>query len=277
MNTNHWMSLIDDTCSISELSIPGTHNSGAEKTTGVGKCQSTSIKYQLDNGVRFLDIRCIVKNDELKVYHGIINEHLSFEEVMKYCYDFLKTNQKETILFCLKNENGEKKEKFEEILWKHIAEKPDKWHLEETIPRLNAVRGKIILFRRFSKTSGNIMGIDVSHGWKDNNKRFEIKLPGSSVIIQDKYEVKTADEKFEYIKALLDEAKGKASPSNMYLNFASGYVKIIGVPSVSKVSNGVNPMLNAYFTTYPKEKYGILLMDFADKDAIIKLINSNLK
>lgn len=26
-----------------------------------------------------------------------------------------------------------------------------------------------------------------------------------------------------------------------------------------------------------KEKYGILLMDFADKDAIIKLINSNLK
>jgi 1-phosphatidylinositol phosphodiesterase len=274
IDAEKWMGSIDSSCFVSELSIPGTHDSGATLKSFVGQCQSMDIKKQLKCGVRFLDIRCIVKKDELKVYHGIINEFLSFEQLLNYCYNFLKKNQTETILFCLKNEDSKDEKKFEEIFIKHVEKNPNQWHLEETIPQLKMVRGKIVLFRRFSKTNGK-MGIDVSHSWKNNNPRFEIKLFDGSVIIQDKYEVKSADEKFGYVKTLLEEAIGIANSSQMYLNFASGYVKILGVPSVSKVSNGVNADIQKYFKTNPKGKYGSVLMDFVKKEVVNQLICSN--
>lgn len=56
------MSQLDDNKRLSEMTIPGTHDSGTY-TLGDGpvdsaaKCQTQSIAEQLNNGIRYLDIR----------------------------------------------------------------------------------------------------------------------------------------------------------------------------------------------------------------------------
>lgn len=55
---NRWMAELDPSYPLSALSIPGTHNS---PTCYVAlpsvRCQAVSVREQLDNGVRFLDVR----------------------------------------------------------------------------------------------------------------------------------------------------------------------------------------------------------------------------
>ena len=57
---NDWMSPLDGGLLLSQLSIPGTHDSGArfEPLSRTAKCQTLTIGQQLDAGARFLDIRC---------------------------------------------------------------------------------------------------------------------------------------------------------------------------------------------------------------------------
>ncbi|MDW6064288.1 hypothetical protein SAZ11_48095 [Streptomyces sp. FXJ1.4098] len=52
-----WMSGIKDSVSITDLSIPGTHESGALHpglSMGYAQCQEEALDWQLDSGVRFL-------------------------------------------------------------------------------------------------------------------------------------------------------------------------------------------------------------------------------
>ena len=54
-----WMKELPDNTPLREMSIPGTHDSGALHSIGdvAGKCQDLSIADQLAIGVRFFDIR----------------------------------------------------------------------------------------------------------------------------------------------------------------------------------------------------------------------------
>lgn len=63
--------------------IPGTHDSGAMHSIFdvAGKCQDLNIQQQLKIGVRFLDIRLRLKNDELEVVHSFVEQKLSFRSV----------------------------------------------------------------------------------------------------------------------------------------------------------------------------------------------------
>src|SRR5688500_16988143 len=57
---SNWMGSLPDATNVAQLSIPGTHDSGArtEPVGGTAKCQNLSIADQLTAGVRYLDIRC---------------------------------------------------------------------------------------------------------------------------------------------------------------------------------------------------------------------------
>lgn len=68
------MKNLDDSLLISDMTIPGTHDSGALHSIFdvAGKCQDLNIKQQLKVGVRFLDIRLRLKNNELEVVHSFV-------------------------------------------------------------------------------------------------------------------------------------------------------------------------------------------------------------
>ena len=78
-----WMKNLSDNTLISEMIIPGTHDSGAMHSLFdvSGKCQDMKISDQLKIGVRFLDIRLQLLNNELVVVHSFVDQNLKFSKV----------------------------------------------------------------------------------------------------------------------------------------------------------------------------------------------------
>ena len=103
----NWMSGLPDATSVSRLSIPGTHDSGAlfEPISGTAKCQNIGIAAQLNMGVRFLDIRCRHIDNAFAIHHGAIYQNLNFQDVINACITFLNANPTETILMSVKEEH----------------------------------------------------------------------------------------------------------------------------------------------------------------------------
>lgn len=95
-----WMSKVSDNTKIKDLSIPGTHDSGAMHSLFdvAGKCQDVSIIKQLDMGVRFFDIRLQLVDNELNVVHSFVDQELKFEWVLNYYKNFLKDYNSEFLL-----------------------------------------------------------------------------------------------------------------------------------------------------------------------------------
>ncbi len=126
-----WMSNIDDLKSLTEITIPGTHDSGTSNGHDVvsdpyTKTQYLSIFDQLLTGIRFFDIRCIKKsNGRFDIYHGVIKiSYLNFHDVLNQCKDFLKVYPWEVILMSIKNEDDANLYSTTQFSGKHIIISP---------------------------------------------------------------------------------------------------------------------------------------------------------
>ena len=94
------------------MTIPGTHDSGARYDKKKSllclpeacACQTMSIKSQLESGVRFLDIRLHHQINKFKIFHGIIDLGLSFDDVIHAMRKFLKSNGQEAIVMYYREE-----------------------------------------------------------------------------------------------------------------------------------------------------------------------------
>lgn len=169
VHTNHthdyarWMGSIPSSLPLSALSIPGTHNSHTHyRALPSVRCQIKSVKVQLENGIRFLDVRVQpshatdLRKKDLYLVHGGFPISLTgvkyFEPVLETCYAFLRENPSETILISLKREGvgSATDEHLAEILEKHyIDPQRSKWYTDTKIPYLGDVRGKLVLIRRY--------------------------------------------------------------------------------------------------------------------------------
>ena len=206
-NLSRWMEQLDHACSLSYLSLPGTHNS---PTCHVAlpsvRCQAVGVREQLDNGVRFMDVRVSANpdNDDLTLVHSAFpisltgNKYLD-SHLLSDVYAFLDANPSETVLISLKREGTGKGDdaKFSRVLHQSGrylgGDNARRWFTEPRIPSLGEVRGKCVLVRRFGlddslrgEHEGRGWGIDGS-SWPDN---CEDAPTGSGLIrVQDFYEV----------------------------------------------------------------------------------------
>ncbi|KAH9865627.1 hypothetical protein J1614_009212 [Plenodomus biglobosus] len=179
-----WMADIPDTIPISALSIPGTHNSHTHyRALPSVRCQDVDIKTQLENGIRFLDIRLQPAHSTdtaekiLYLVHGAFPVSLTgpkyFEPVLQTCYDFLSAHPSETIILSLKREGvgSATDEHLAQILQTHyITPNATKWYTLPTLPYLGAARGKLVLLRRYnagSAPSQKPTGLDAT-AWPPN-------------------------------------------------------------------------------------------------------------
>jgi 1-phosphatidylinositol phosphodiesterase len=181
----NWLSQINDNVLLSQLSLPGTHNSAAAHITLPSvQCQGASVTEQLNYGVRFLDIRvartffglCCGPED-LQVIHGNFPVRLPVPvkliDVLHDVYQFLQEQPSETVLVSIKHEGSDQwqEDEFPNLIWnKYIAPSQDRWYLKGDIPRLGDVRGKAVLFRRFGVKSDQLrsnFGFEASW-WKYN-------------------------------------------------------------------------------------------------------------
>ena len=98
-----WMKDVDDNTLITTMSIPGTHDSGATHSIFdvAGKCQDTTIKQQLELGVRFLDLRLQLVNNEFKIVHSFVDQKQKLKSVLKDISTFIKEYNTCLLLFLI--------------------------------------------------------------------------------------------------------------------------------------------------------------------------------
>ncbi|MDR4951404.1 phosphatidylinositol-specific phospholipase C [Chryseobacterium sp. ES2] len=277
ISMNSWMSGLQDNISISKISIPGTHDSGARVDppvlSGTAKTQDLSIAEQLNAGVRFLDIRCRHIDNAFAIHHGAIYQNLNFDDVLNACYAFLNSHPSETIIMSVKEEYdpSNNTRSFEQTFDAYVQKNPSKWDLGANIPTLGSVRGKIKLLRRFS--SGTTKGINASP-WADNTT-FDINNSGVQLKVQDYYKVTNNDDKWNGISSLLNEAKNNTN-GKLFVNFTSGYKPgIFGIPSIPTVSNNINPRLKTFFQNNTQGSFGIMPIDFVNAELSELIVKTN--
>lgn len=267
-----WMSRLDGGLSLSRLSIPGSHDSGAllEPLAGTAKCQTLTVARQLEAGVRFLDIRCRHQGDAFRIHHGAVDQKLTFAEVLDATCGFLTENPGETVIMSIKEEHtaSGNSRSFEATFDSYVARNPSKWLLDASIPTLAKARGKIVLFRRFAAAS-TPKGIHAAP-WPDR-----ATFNSGDLRVQDEYVVTDPDKKWARILALLEEARG-GDPDTLYLNFASGYVPgLFGMPDIPAVSGSIHPRLDGFFAARPRGRFGVVVMDFVDADRCEAIYRTN--
>jgi len=272
---NSWMTGIADNTSLAALSIPGTHDSGArnEPVAGTAKCQDLTIAQQLEAGVRFLDIRCRHIDNGFAIHHGSIYQNLNFNDVLVACTNFLAAHPKETILMSVKEEYDatNNTRTFEQTFDTYVQQYSNFWSLGVTVPTLGQVRGKIVLLRRFGASAAK--GIDAT-AWADNTT-FTINNSNASLKIQDQYVVPDNNAKWTNVTNLFTESSTQSN-NTLYINFTSGYKSLIfSIPSITTVSNAINPKISTYFTSNTHGRYGVIPMDFVNTDRASLIVNTN--
>ncbi|KAK5663616.1 hypothetical protein OQA88_4047 [Cercophora sp. LCS_1] len=268
-----WMAELPSTLPISSLSIPGTHNSPTHHTALPSvRCQAVSVRTQLDNGVRFLDIRVSCpeesQNDtDLALVHSAFPISLSgnkwFHDLLSDVYAYLDDNPSETVLISVKREGTGKGS--DQTLSKILAKRyvTDRWNISPRIPELQETRGKVVLVRRFNlDESIKELGIDGSV-WPDNCA--DGTCGGGLIRIQDFYEVTQTEQietKIELARAQLERAGQQACvPAGMpgamgiqsalpiFINFlsASNFFNASCWPD--RIAAKINPEIIEYLCT----------------------------
>ncbi|OHT08809.1 phosphatidylinositol diacylglycerol-lyase [Tritrichomonas foetus] len=268
-----WMKYVKDQKFVSELSIPGTHESCNLIGGPDSVSQRLTLQEQLEIGVRAFDIRCHHISDVFMINHQDIYQGIAFSSgVRDVCIDFLNKHPSEFILIFLKEESQpfETTRSFAETLGKYIKGKENYFYLNEDVPTVKEARGKIIIFRRF-KSSIRPLGNFID--FKEN----EIFTSFTSIIarIQNCKYVKTIHDcydKWEKVKIVLDEARNNVNALSFYINFINGAGENV-FPSV--VDDYVKPLLGSYLEdSYPSSFCGIIMADFIESgyDNLISLI-----
>lgn len=264
----NWMSALNGELLVSQVTIPGTHDTMAlhEPVAGTAKCQNLSLTDQLNAGVRFLDIRCRHIGDAFAIHHGSIYQETNFDNVLNAVNAFLDAHPSEAVIMSVKEEYNAtgNTRSFEQTFDSYVAKNPGKWNLGTSIPTLKDARGKITLFRRFG---GGGKGIDASN-WPDNTT-----FTSGSLRVQDNYNVGNTGTKWNQVNGLLGEASS-GNQSTLFVNFSSGVYSILGIPSITTVSNAINPKLSGFFAN-ASGRFGVVLMDFADTTRTAQVYNAN--
>jgi 1-phosphatidylinositol phosphodiesterase len=285
LDLSNWMSRLANSLKLSDLSIPGTHDSGARYPASEPDrltTQTRSVREQLDNGIRFLDIRVRFTNGKFSLVHEstLLYEHevaagetpvvLHFGAVRDMCKEFLAAHPRETIIMSLKPDADPEGDQggvsFQQRFNEYVANDPGLWYLENRIPALAEVRGKIVLFRRFAIAANTTLGINAV-AFQSNT--FVINGP-PTLKIQDQFDQTTTTRaaKFSAVKGLLDDAlRTENGPEVLYVNFVSAAGILnndIDDDFPDAVAKDINPDVRRYFQDplHAKGRFGIVVTDF---------------
>ena len=149
-----WMGKLADDTLISEMAIPGTHDSGATHSIFdiSGKCQDITIDSQLNIGVRFFDIRLKLKNDEFVIVHSFVDQDLKLIDVLDSFNEFITCHDEEFLIISFKEETSAVNSSLDfDTALIDLLKKYDKFTFENSLPKkLGEARGKIYMLNRFN-------------------------------------------------------------------------------------------------------------------------------
>ncbi|XP_049606566.1 1-phosphatidylinositol phosphodiesterase [Syngnathus scovelli] len=254
-----WMASIPDERPLSELTMPGTHNTMALYGGVYAECQTWSLDLQLRAGVRFLDMRVRHVNGNLTIHHGVVYQHAHFGQVLEGVQEFLASYPSETVLMRVKEELSETNNIYGAVV-EHIrryARWDMLWH-SRLVPTMGQARGKLIILQDF-------FGPDLGMRY-------------ASMDIADDWKVPTllhVEEKWQSVYEHLEMAP-TGNKDQIFLTFSSG-TGVFAVPRA--VAQRVNPQLYDYLRAKANltQRFGIICMDFPAAPMIQTIIDFQLK
>lgn len=213
LDNSDWMSRVSDDKLISELSIPGTHDTMAYnpdlKFLNITRTQTISLENQLNSGIRYLDIRLTYQRDRFDINHGAIYLGYNFTDVLETVEEFLSANPSETVVMRLKQEHSNSSlAEMKNLFDKYFEEYRDLFWTKESSnspinPSLAELRGKILVV-------SEVDSIDFSLRFKD-------------VILQDYFALGTVSnitDKWDKVRNHL-ELSNQDYSNNIYMNHLS--------------------------------------------------------
>ncbi|KAL6300953.1 PLC-like phosphodiesterase [Sparassis latifolia] len=276
IDASRWMSYLSGNELLSELTIPGTHDSYAREETvppygelarlvvvAMAACQTDSITAQLENGIRFLDLRCSFRSDgSIGMRHGAIPLIGSLEGVVQDIASFLGSHDQEAVIVSIKWDDGAEPANFGGAISDLITvHKVGQWYTQNAVPRLQACRGKMVLLRRYKGT----IGLDVEQ-WPHNAKGNPIPT-NPNIMVQDFYDKPTYQDKWDAIKQFFTVAQALPVSPHLYLNFMTA---VGAIPRPIEYASQMNSELHNYLIPFESTKLsspvrlGVVVFDFPD-------------
>lgn len=285
---------LTDSAYISELNLAGSHDSAAAYTTfpGWATCQTLTISRQLSLGIRLLDLRLRCTDGKFFMVHSVADcfvspdkkEKLTFDTVLDDCRAFLRDEPKETLVLSVKMDRGRSYAVFfRRFCELYVRGNEDVWYLNEKVPTLGEVRGKLVLMRRFvrpkhcGEDAGHPCGLDFSVWENQNSERpvppFRTDLgSGCAAVIQDGYRLAGERKWSEAVLPFLETQR--PSESKICLNcLSTAGGRGLRLPAKNAA------VVNAAFSAYPlsqTEPQGWFLLDFPTQELVDKISDPNL-
>ncbi|XP_056272957.1 1-phosphatidylinositol phosphodiesterase isoform X2 [Pseudoliparis swirei] len=254
-----WMASLPDDQPLSEVTMPGTHNTMALYGGVFAECQTWSLASQLRAGVRFLDVRVRYFNGNLTIHHGVSYQWAHFGHVLEGVADFLVEYPSETVLMRVKEEYSETYDIYGAVVdyVRRYADWDLLWH-SRLVPTMGEARGKLVVLQDFP---GPDLGM-----------RYD------SLDIADDWRVHTllhVKEKWQSVYQHLVAAP-VGNPARMFLTFSSG-AGLFAHPRA--VAQRINAQLHDYVgnKTDLNQRLGIVCMDFPAAPMIQTIIDFQLK
>jgi 1-phosphatidylinositol phosphodiesterase len=217
--------------------------------------------------------------------------------VRDVCVNFLKANPSECIVMQVQHEYNDENVppslSFQQTFDGYVQGFENFFYLDNHIPTLGEVRGKIVVVRRFTLDPPYDPRGLAPLPWADN-ATFPVNYTAAreavSFKVQDQYHLpgsgydpsSSIGAKWNAVSALLDQAKSDPS-STWYINEASGELDPVLNPHDIAVGTslpaveGMKSRLYNYLGGAPfPNRLGTLLMDFPDDTLIGKIIGLNM-
>ena len=286
-----WMSAIDDRTYVSQLSIPGTHDSatghgwtgfyGVMGGATMATTQERTIAEQLELGVRALDLRPGVAGDHLYLFHGKCQTKLGLWGALNACRNFLAFHPGEFIFISMRHETegDSNNSKYAEMAKAELSNFAD--YIVDFDPELTVgdCRGKIIIT---SRDDIDFAPMGRIYGWSNNTELCDAYISRNGreahLLLQDHYDC-TGDGgitvKTQAISALMNKSRylntEYSNVGTWVINHCSGYMTAASSASNKEVaeltSKAVIYILKDTEWLDDCGPSGIMMMDFAGCDA----------
>ncbi|KAF4453790.1 phosphatidylinositol diacylglycerol-lyase activity protein [Fusarium austroafricanum] len=329
-SASDWMKDLSGDLNVTQISIPGTHNShaiennviadyktpailasqafynpalrmAAEIPTKIATCQIDPMWKQLQNGVRFLDLR--VRSWEkfdseggrwgFGLCHGPAKLKESLTQVLDGMADFLGNHPSETLLISIKwdeavlNGLSPKQTDPDDNLRHGVNEIWNKygWFKGAHWPKLNEVRGRAILLRRFWNPPNESLGLnfydpsfyDQERSNGSEGKWKQMPKPDRNAL--------TIAERWSCARDMLQEAKNADfNDGVMYFSTTCDTwfdEKTFQFWVPFYYAQRLNPQLVLFMIdeckTPRKGRYGVVITDFCEPDTARSIFEQNFR
>jgi len=313
--TTDWLGMVKDDTKVCKLSIPGTHDT----MTGMGFYQPvlkyifnmtaisqvSTLEEQMNNGIRFFDIRPVVSTDTiakkkiLRLTHGISELDVTFEQAIDWLQAYLKAHPSEFFIAKLQFDNGFEDQKELVSLLDEVLDLPkykglffENWRPDITVGEM---RGKILWLSRYDLRLVNVV-FDfpiVYCDWPDedpdvkedldpeaqrNCAMYNMNDPTvmATLYKQDYYKTTTEKRMKNKQKTVIDmmhsAREANASSENIWIvNHCSAYTEVSPRGYITNAAN-LHPLVVEDLQKY-EGTVGIMPMDMACHDYVHCIVN----